>query len=167
MNPAQIKQPARRLKFTQLAIERLRPPESDRVIYWDTILTGFGLRVSAKGRKTWLAVYRVDGKQIWDTIGTTARVPSLADARERARQRFEDADRGVNPVEARRPTTAAPVATTAEAVPLPDESREMGVPGAERLNAITFSEAVERYINECQTKSKPDRPNTIKAKNPY
>jgi Arm DNA-binding domain len=108
VNTAQARQEARRLKFTQLAVERLRPPGTGRVIYWDTLLTGFGLRVSTSGRKTWLAVYRINGKQKWETIGATARIPKVADARVRARQIFEDADRGMNPVQEHRATTAAP-----------------------------------------------------------
>ena len=37
------------LKLTQAAVERLKPPASGRVEYWDSQLPGFGLRVSAPG----------------------------------------------------------------------------------------------------------------------
>ena len=33
-----------------------------QVDYWDTVLRGFGVRVSAHGRKTWVLRYRVNGR---------------------------------------------------------------------------------------------------------
>jgi hypothetical protein len=35
------------LKFTQVAVERLSPPTSGRIVYWDSLLPGFGLRIGA------------------------------------------------------------------------------------------------------------------------
>jgi integrase len=95
-----------RKKLTQASVDKVSPPAEGRVIYWDTSLPGFGLRVSAKGRKTWLAVYRVRGKQVVETFGTTALIPSLADARDLARTSMFSAKRGVNPVAKRREEAA-------------------------------------------------------------
>ncbi len=80
-----------RIAFTQLAIDKLRAPPAGRVVYWDKMLPGFGLRVSAprpgsrEGRKTWIAMYRADGKPVMETIGTLAQIPKVAEAREAAR----------------------------------------------------------------------------------
>ena len=52
------------IKLTQAAAERLKPPPSGRIEYWDNQLPGFGLRISETGRKTWVALYRVDGKLV-------------------------------------------------------------------------------------------------------
>src|SRR5271163_1510525 len=81
-----------RTTFTQLAIERIKPPPTGRVTYWDKTLPGFGLRISAprpgsrQGRKTWIAMGRVDGKPVMETIGTLAQIPKVEKAREAARE---------------------------------------------------------------------------------
>lgn len=89
-------------KLTQAAVEKLRAPEQGREEHWDSQLPGFGLRVSGSGRKTWIALYRVAGKLVRETIGTTALIPNVAEARERARQSMQKAQAGQNPVIARR-----------------------------------------------------------------
>ena len=50
-----------RLRFSEVAVSRLRPPPSGEVIYWDALLPAFGLRVSHTGRKTWIVA--VDGSK--------------------------------------------------------------------------------------------------------
>src|ERR1051325_7153583 len=87
-----------RMKLTQLGVERLRAPTGGQAVtYWDLNLPGFGLRVSPRGRKTWVAMYRVaGGKEVMETIGTTMLIPSLADARDRARTSIDKARRGVH-----------------------------------------------------------------------
>jgi integrase len=60
------------------------------------------MRISEKGRKTWIAMYRVRGTAVMETIGTTALIPKVADARELARQSMLKAKAGVNPVAERR-----------------------------------------------------------------
>ena len=84
------------LKLTQLAVDRLNPPASGRVEYWDLALPGFGLRISpAIGgrppRKVWQVMYRVNGKLVRETLGTLATVPRLEAARELARASWQKA----------------------------------------------------------------------------
>ena len=74
------------LKLTQVAVDKLKPPATGRVEYWDSQLPGFGLRVSDTGRKTWQALYRVDGKMVREKLGTVAQIESVADAREQSIQ---------------------------------------------------------------------------------
>ncbi|HVB15059.1 MAG TPA: Arm DNA-binding domain-containing protein, partial [Stellaceae bacterium] len=90
------------IKITQPAAERLRPPASGRVEYWDKQLPGFGLRISATGRKSWVVMYRVSGKLVRETLSTLAATPSVADARELARDSLRQAQRGTNPADVRR-----------------------------------------------------------------
>src|ERR1700693_3501930 len=90
-----------KMKLTQVAVERVKPPPTGRVEYWDTQLPGFGLRVSDKGGRPWQCIYRVNGKQVRETIGTLALVPKVDEARERARQSMRKAAAGVNPIEQR------------------------------------------------------------------
>jgi integrase len=86
----------------QAAVEKLKAPDVGRVEYWDSQLPGFGLRISSSGRKTWVALYRVGGKLVRETIGTAAVIPNVADAREQARQSMQKAQAGRNPVAERR-----------------------------------------------------------------
>jgi integrase len=119
-----------KMKLTQLACERLSPPVGRlNVTYWDILLPGFGLRVSAKGRKTWVATYRVNRKEVMETFGTMAVTPSLAQARDLARASMQKARSGVNPVAERRAAEAA-AAEVAEA------------------KAFTFSKLVDCYLDE-------------------
>jgi hypothetical protein len=72
-------------KLTQVAVERLRPPATGRIEYFDTQLPAFGLRISATGRKSWIVMYRVGGKLVRETLGTVSRIPKVDKAREVAR----------------------------------------------------------------------------------
>jgi integrase len=66
-------------------------------------LPGFGLRISSKGRRSWIAKYRVaGGQQVSETLGTLTAIPSITNARALARASFEQAHQGVHPVAARK-----------------------------------------------------------------
>jgi integrase len=110
-----------RITFTQLGVERLKPPIIGRTIYWDKLLPGFGLRLSAprpgsrEGRKSWIAMYRVAGKPVMETLGTLAQIPKLERAREAARASLLRARAGGDPVAERRAEVARKVADTVAA----------------------------------------------------
>ena len=97
-----------RIAFTQAAVEKLAPPATGRVTYWDRHLPGFGLRVAAprpgtrEGRKTWIAMGRVDGKPVLETLGTLAQIPKADKAREAARAALAQMKAGTKPLSARR-----------------------------------------------------------------
>jgi hypothetical protein len=103
------------LKLTQIAVGRLRPPATGRVEYWDTILPAFGLRIAAARpgrppRKTWMCTYRIAGKRVRETLGTTATVPKVDHARDLARASMQKAQAGVHPVEEKQRRAAAAAA---------------------------------------------------------
>lgn len=89
-------------KLTPAAVDKRKEPDVGRVEYWDSQLPGFGLRIPNSGRKTWVALYRVNGQLVRETIGTLAVIPNVADARERARQSMRKAQAGRNPVAEKR-----------------------------------------------------------------
>jgi integrase len=93
------------MKLTDLAVASVKPPASGRIEIWDAMLPGFGLRVSEKGSKSWVVLYRVRGRATGKRRLTLGRYPiiSLAKARERARHIFEAASEGVDPAEALMP----------------------------------------------------------------
>ena len=67
------------IKYTDLSIRNLKAT-SARIIYWFEGLVGFGIRVSPKGRKTWIYMYRFENRSRMMTLGTYPRM-SLAEAR--------------------------------------------------------------------------------------
>jgi integrase len=95
-----------KMKLTQVAVDKLRPPETGRIEIWDTVLPAFGLRIAAartgqEPRKTWQVMYRVNGKQVRETIGTLGTIARLEDARNLARLSIRKAQNGINPLEER------------------------------------------------------------------
>ena len=118
------------IRLTQLAAEKLAAPPTGRTVYWDRHLPGFGIRITAKGARSWVAMYRVDGKPVMETIGTLAKVPRVDDARQTARDSMAKAALGDHPVR---------------------EKRIEAVRGA----ANTCKAAVDRYLAECDRNLKP------------
>ena len=81
-----------KMNLTARAVERIVPPASGRVDYFDQdrgAPPGFGLRVSSSGTKAWFYVYRRGGALKRWTIGRFP-ILSLADAREKARKAKAD-----------------------------------------------------------------------------
>src|SRR5262252_376076 len=75
--------PMAKLKMTVRSVEAIRAPASGQVDYWDADNPGFGLRVSAGGRKAWIAMYRHGNVKRRLTLGSYPPL-SLAEAREKA-----------------------------------------------------------------------------------
>ena len=78
-----------RIKLTKSAIDALPPPKSD-VVYWDAASPGFGVKVTPKGRKVFVVLYRTGGagsKLRKYTIGPYGRV-TLHQARVAAQKVF-------------------------------------------------------------------------------
>jgi integrase len=101
--------------LTQLAVERLKPPAKGRVVHWDALVPGFGLRISASGARSWIAMFRVNGRAVMATIGSMSAIPKVDDARKLAREAILVAKTGVNPVELAR-AEKIEVETTVSAV---------------------------------------------------
>jgi len=78
-----------RIKLTKTAIDDLPTPNSD-LVYWDAALPGFGVKVTPKGRKVFIVLYRTEGagsKLRKYTIGPYGRV-TLHQARVAAQKVF-------------------------------------------------------------------------------
>ena len=96
-----------RIKLTKSTIDSLRTPNSD-VVYWDAGLPGFGVKVTPKGRKVFIVLYRTGGagsKLRKYTIGPYGRV-TLHQARVAAQKvlaaRLEGRDPAAEKREAKR-----------------------------------------------------------------
>ena len=106
------------IRLTQVAVDKLKPPSSGREIYWDNLVPGFGLRITAKGAKSWVAMYRVHGKAVMQTLGSVGVVPKVDEARQMARESMVKARAGVNPVHERKRAKAEAAAAKANAMPV-------------------------------------------------
>ncbi len=85
-----------RKKLTDAAVNRLKAPESGRTDYWDAMLPGFGLRITDKGAKSWVVMYRVGGRLRRLTLGSYPAI-SLKDARREAGEAMREAAKGNDP----------------------------------------------------------------------
>lgn len=85
-----------RVKLTDARIKSEKAPASGSKDVWDTVLPGFGLRVTYGGTKSFQIMVRVGGRQRRKSVGRYPAV-TLADARERAREYMEQAEKGQHP----------------------------------------------------------------------
>lgn len=59
------------MKLSKTTVDRLKlPPGKSELIVFDDTLPGFGLRIRAGGKRTWITQYRVGSKQRRVTLGT-------------------------------------------------------------------------------------------------
>jgi len=90
------------MKFTDRKIKNLKP-NKDRYEVWEG--NGLGIRVAASGRKSWIFMYRYQGKARRMTIGVYPTI-SVAEAHKAHGKALADLDRDVDPgaklVEARK-----------------------------------------------------------------
>jgi integrase len=104
-----------RLKLTKSAIDALPTPKSD-IVYWDAGCPGFGVKVTPKGRKVFIVLYRTGGagsKLRKYTIGPYARV-TLHQARVAAQKVFAAKLEGRDPAAEKRESKRRVVADRVE-----------------------------------------------------
>jgi integrase len=83
------------MKLTDNRVTALvRPADKDDVVIWDDDLPGFGIRCRGDA-KTYLVQYRVRGQQRRESLGDV-RQTKLENARKAARQRFAQAQLGID-----------------------------------------------------------------------
>ena len=85
-----------RAPLTDLAIRGLAPAAGARDEIWDAKVPGLGLRASAHGTKTFVVMYRLDGRKCRVTLGRYP-IVTLAEARERARDILNQVSKGIDP----------------------------------------------------------------------
>jgi integrase len=90
-------------KLEARVVANAKAPKSGRLELWDSLLPGFGLRVTDKNARTYFVMYRApeERKQRRLKIGD-AKIMSLGEAREAARDALRKVAHGVDPAEERR-----------------------------------------------------------------
>jgi integrase len=96
-----------KVNITSSFAEAVKPPAAGQVDYWDRKTSGFGLRVSMGGSKTWIVRYRQGGSRRRYLLG---RFPQLnvADARQAARRYLGEVATGKDPAAERARGKAEP-----------------------------------------------------------
>lgn len=114
----------------RLTDRRVRSLSTDQAqeTFLDESLSGFGVRVTQSGRKTFFVRYRVNGRRPRFTIGTYPTI-SLADARDRAKAVLYDVAIGNDPARAR----------------------------TEHRSALTFAELADEYIERHAKKKQREK----------
>ena len=85
------------MKLTKANVARLElPPGKTDVIYFDEEDPGFGLRIRAGGKRTWIAQYRIGAKQRRVTFGAVNNLEPEK-ARKAARDRLAQVTLGGDP----------------------------------------------------------------------
>ncbi|SEO92571.1 tyrosine-type recombinase/integrase [Aquisalimonas asiatica] len=150
------------LKLTKTSVESdKRVPESGTALYWDTELTGFGLRVTAAGTRSYIVQGRVKRKSRRITIGRHGApikdgTLTTEKARNRAKTALGKMADGIDPVEEQRHTelSGLTLRQAAEDYIANKRRKSDGKPLAERTKAdirrhlkVSFSDWADRPVN--------------------
>lgn len=79
----------------------VKPPPRNQIDYFDTEVSGLGLRVSAGGKKTWFLMYRHCGRRRRLTLGSSDALEA-GKARRLAKRRLAEVAMGTDPAADRR-----------------------------------------------------------------
>jgi integrase len=92
------------MKLTKIKVEKIAIPEKGEKLYWDSDLSGFGVRITSKGVRSYIAQGRANGKERRITIGQHGKPINdtetlTADkARKLAMGLIADFSKGIDPV---------------------------------------------------------------------
>ncbi len=137
-------------KLTKSYIDKVTAPPKDYVMHWDDALRGYGLRVNAKGRKSFVALSRVTRKLVCFTIGPYGEWTEH-EARERARKVLQQMREGVNPHAAKRKVETENVTLRQladEYCARPGKMKASSISQIDRHMKTTFKDKEHRPITE-------------------
>lgn len=99
-------------KLTKTFVEKVQPPASGHAVHWDgghdRAVKGYGLRVSSLGKRVFIAMGRVHGKQLQYTIGPFGQFTE-DEARSKARTILQQMRDGIDPRDVKKADEAAKV----------------------------------------------------------
>lgn len=83
-------------QFNSRFVQGLKPETGRQIDHWDPSFPGFGVRVSPRGRKTWVIMFRANNQKRRMTLGVVGDM-DLSDARKAASKVLEDVEKGFDP----------------------------------------------------------------------
>ena len=95
-------------KLTKTFIDKVQAPATGYQIHWDESLKGYGLRVTAMGKRVFVAQGRVRGKAVCFTIGPYGQFTEH-EARDKARKVLQNMRDGEDPRDTKKQDAAAKV----------------------------------------------------------
>lgn len=99
-------------KLTKTFVEKVQPPASGHMVHWDgghdRAVKGYGLRVSSHGKRVFIAMGRIRGKQVQYTIGPFGQFTE-DEARSKARTILQQMRDGIDPRDVKKADEAAKV----------------------------------------------------------
>lgn len=99
-------------KLTKAFVEKVQPPASGHVVHWDgghdRAVKGYGLRVSSLGKRVFIAMGRVHGKQVQYTVGPFGQFTE-DEARSKARTILQQMRDGIDPRDVKKADEAAAI----------------------------------------------------------
>jgi integrase len=135
-------------KLTKSFIDKVQSPETGYGIHWDDTVKGYGLRVTAAGKRSFVAQGRVRGKAVIVTIGPYGTYTE-DQARKRAQSVLQDMRDGIDPRDAKRQDEAAKVTLSDVAdayVARPGKLKASSKATVERHIATTFQAWADKPI---------------------
>jgi len=87
-----------KVPLTDAKIKNLKPRQDKQYEIWDEKISGFGCRVSPKGSRSFVLVYRLNGRSRRFTLGPYSSL-SLSEARKLAQKAKSDIIQGIDPAE--------------------------------------------------------------------
>jgi len=101
-------------KLTKTYIDKVQAPRSAYAMHWDDSVKGYALRVSPQGKRVFVVMGRVHGKNVQFTLGPYG-VLTEEQARKKAQRVLQDMREGIDPREAKKQDEAAAVTLRAVA----------------------------------------------------
>jgi integrase len=129
-----------KINFTKGRIENFSCTEGGQNFFWDSVVPGLGVRVTAGGTRAFILQSRFAGKAVRITVGAVGSI-NLADARSEARRLMLLIEQGVDPREQKRQIEAEQQAARAA------RSKEDAV---EQVKALPMGEVWSQYLEERQ-----------------
>ena len=86
-------------RLTERSVANAKPDPNRRIELWDDLVTGFGLRITPAGHKSFVVMYRMGGRLSPKrrlTLGSYPRI-GLGDARQMAKDALEKVAKGIDP----------------------------------------------------------------------
>lgn len=96
------------VKLTKNYIDKVKPPTGGYEMHWNDAVSGFGLRLTSTGKRVFMVMGRVKGKQVQFTIGNFGVYTEDA-ARKKAQKLLQQMRDGIDPRDAQKEDAAAKV----------------------------------------------------------